>query len=153
MSTYLKILIPLLDPVLKKEDLTKESGFVDAYVFDKNRPYIENSVFLMYDLSVVGDIPNEREYRMRSCKNVSGTLIEFIDGKAYKIYTFPLIGADIKKVFKGFKPTSIEGANRVLGFWYGTDSSVNMTMLDRSVTKMYLDWKTVPEFDYRPEPY
>ena len=107
----------------------------------------------MYDLSVVGDIPNEREYRMRSCKNVSGTLIEFIDGKAYKIYTFPLVGADMKKVFKGFKPVSIEGADRVLGFWYGTDPSVNMTMLDRSVTKMYLDWKTIPEFDYRPEPY
>lgn len=153
MSTYLKVLIPMLDPLLKKEDLTKESGFVDAYIFDKNRPYIENSVFLMYDLSAANKISNEREYRMRSCKNVSNSLIEYIGGKAYKIYTFPLIGSDIKKVFKGFKPSSMEGAARVLGFWSGTDESVNMTMLDRSVTKMYLDWKTVPEFDYRPEPY
>lgn len=153
MSTYLKVLIPLLDPVLKKEDLTKKSGFVDAYIFDKNRPYIENSVFLMYDLSIANNTSNEREYRMRSCKNVSNSLIEFIGGKAYKIYAFPLVGADMKKVFKGFKPVSMRGANRVLGFWEGTDSSVNMTMLDRSVTKMYLDWKTVPEFDYRPEPF
>ena len=143
----------MLDPVLKKEDLTKESGFVDAYIFDKNRPYIENSIFLMYDLSVANKTSNEREYRMRSCKNMSGSLIEFINGKAYKIYTFPLVGADIKKVFKGFKPSSMEGAARVLKFWNGTDTSVNMTMLDRSVTKMYLDWKTVPEFDYRPELY
>lgn len=153
MSTYLKVLIPLLDPVLKKEDLTKESGFVDAYIFDKNRPYIENSIFLMYDLGIANKTSNEREYRMRSCKNVSNSLIEFIGGKAYKIYAFPLVGADMKKVFKGFKPVSMGGANRVLGFWGGTDSSVNMTMLDRSVTKMYLDWKTVPEFDYRPEPF
>lgn len=151
MSTYLKILIPMLDSKLKKEDLTEESGFVDAYTADKNRPYLENTIFLMYDLSIKNKIANEREYRMRSCKNISNSTIEYINGKAYKIYAFPLVEKDAKDVFKGFKPRSIKGANRVLSFWCGSDNSVNLTMLDRSVTKLYLDWRSVPEYDYLPE--
>jgi hypothetical protein len=33
----MKLIIPLLDPNLTKEDLSEEAGFVDAYLYDINQ--------------------------------------------------------------------------------------------------------------------
>ena len=49
MSLQMKLIIPLLDKSLTKEDISPEAGFVDAYNYDINRPALENCVFLMYD--------------------------------------------------------------------------------------------------------
>lgn len=45
-----KFVVPLLDDNLVKEDLCIESGFVDAYTRDCNRPWHSNNVFLLYEL-------------------------------------------------------------------------------------------------------
>ena len=152
MSTYLKILIPLLDETLKKEDLDPETGFVDAYVYDKNRPYIENCVFLMYDLRIKNEKVNERDYRMRNSKNLQGTIVEYISGVPYKIYAFHLISSDIKRVFKGLKPCEYNNRIRVLKFWNMLDLNVNSVLCSRGCTKTPVDWKKIPEFDYRGDP-
>lgn len=153
MSTYLKILIPLLDDCLKKEDLSPEVGFVGAYVYDKNRPYIENCVFLVYDLRIKNEKVNERDHRMRHSSNLQGTIVEYIKGVPYKIYAYHLIGSDIKKVFKGLKPCEHENTARVLKFWNMGDLEVNKSLLSRQTLKIPVEWKKIPEFDYRPEPF
>ena len=56
-------IVPLLDDNLTWRDLTVESGFINAYTSDKNRPYLEDKVFLVYDSSV-----NTRESLDRYCK-------------------------------------------------------------------------------------
>ncbi len=66
----MKLMIPLLDKNIRKEDLTKEAGFVDAYVFDKNRPAIDNCIFLMYDLSKTTKETGQREHHFANCTNI-----------------------------------------------------------------------------------
>ena len=40
-------IVPLMDDNLTWQDLTVESGFINAYTSDKNRPYLEDKVFLV----------------------------------------------------------------------------------------------------------
>ncbi len=150
MSTQMKLLIPLLDDTIKKEYLTEEAGFVDAYVHDKNRPYIENCIFLMYEIGKHTDLACECEYYMRFCKNMHSCKIQYIKGKPYRIYAFPLLGKDSKKIYKGFKPRDDKNISRILGFWLGTDVDVNNVMMRNDMYGVKVDWKVVPEYDYQP---
>ena len=148
----MKLLIPLLDNNIKKEDLTKEAGFVDVYVYDKNRPSIDNCIFLMYDLSVTGDRVGDREHRFANCANLYNSKVEYIGGKAYKIFAFNKIGCDIKRLYSGYKPKEYKNVVRILSFWRGYDEDVNKTMLTNKAERFNCDWKTIPEYDYRPGP-
>ena len=152
MSIQMKLIIPLLDENIKKEDLTKESGFVDVYVYDKNRPYIENCIFLMYDLSIKTTRAGNREHRFANCKNIHDIHVDFIDGKPYKIFAFCIVDKDIKALYNGFKPKQQKNVVRILSFWRGYDNDVNNIMLTNKPERINRDWKTIPEYDYRPEP-
>lgn len=148
----MKLIVPLLDNNIKQEDLTPEAGFVDAYVFDKNRPYIEDCIFLVYDLSIVNKHTGAREHRFYYCKNIYNTKVAQINGKAYKIVAFKMIGKDVKDLYNGFKPKDYNNVMRILGFWRGYDDDVNKTMLINKPGRISLDWKTIPEYDYQPGP-
>ena len=148
----MKLIIPLLDENITKEDLTKESGFVDAYVFDKNRPYIDNCIFLVYDISKPTKETGAHEHRFYKCTNIHNTHVAFINGKSYKIVAFKMIGKDIKSLYNGFKPKEYCNTMRILSFWRGYDEDVNKTMLINKPERISRDWKTIPEYDYLPEP-
>ena len=152
MSIQMKLIIPLLDKSITKEDLTKEAGFVDAYVFDKNRPGIEDCIFLMYDLSKKTDAAGKREHNFAKCTNLQSTKVEYIGGKPFKIFAFKIIGKDIKDLFNGYKPKQYNNVVRILSFWRGYDDDVNKTMLINKPERISRDWKTIPEYDYRPGP-
>jgi hypothetical protein len=151
MSTQMKLLIPLLDKNITKEDLTPEAGFVDVYVFDKNRPSIDNCIFLMYDLSVKTTKAYDRECRFAKCENLHDFKVDYINGKAYKIFAFTISGEDIRNLYNGYKPKKKENVVRILSFWCGYDEDVNNTMLINKPERLSRDWKTIPEYDYRPE--
>lgn len=150
MSVQAKLLIPLLDDIIKREYLTEEAGFVDMYVHDINRPYIENCVFLMYKIGIKSDIACECEYYMRNCKNLHSVKIQYIKGEPYRIYAFHLIGSDSKKIYKGFKPRDDRNITRILGFWMGRDVDVNNVMMKNNIYGVKVDWKTIPEYDFHP---
>lgn len=150
MSVQAKLIIPLLDKKIKKEYLTKEAGFVDMYVHDINRPYIENCIFLLYKIGIKTDLACECEYCMRECKNTHSVKIEYINNEPYRIYAFPLLGSDSKKIYKGFKPKDDENISRILGFWKGSDIDVNNVMMKNNIYGVKVDWKTLPEYDYHP---
>lgn len=148
----MKLLIPLLDDKIKKEDLTEDAGFVDVYVFDKNRPSIDDCIFLMYDLSKKTKAAGDREHRFHYCTNLYNTKVSFINGKAYKIFAFKLIGKDTREIYNGFKPKEYNNVVRILSFWRGYDEDVNKTMLINNLKRLSRDWKTIPEYDYLPGP-
>ena len=152
MSIQMKLMIPLLDSNIKKEDLTPEAGFVDVYVFDKNRPAIEDCIFLMYDISKKTKQAGDREHRFAKCTNLRNTKVEYINGKPYKIFAFSIIGNDMKSLYNGYKPKQYNNVVRILSFWRGYDDDVNKTMLINKPERLSRDWKTIPEYDYRPGP-
>ena len=45
-------IVPLIDPNISLVDISVESGFVNAYTEDIDRPYLEDKVFMLYDTSV-----------------------------------------------------------------------------------------------------
>ena len=148
----MKLMIPLLDDSIKKEDLTKEAGFVDAFVFDKNRPYIEDCIFLMYDISKPTKEAGAREHHFYNCTNIYNDIVRYIDGVPYKIFAFKIIGKDMKDLYNGYKPKEYSNVVRILSFWRGYDDDVNKTMLINKPERLSRDWKTIPEYDYLPGP-
>ena len=65
MSTQIKLIIPLLDPNLTKEDLSEEAGFVDGYLYDINRPSLCDNVFLMYKANTNNIAAVHREDKLK----------------------------------------------------------------------------------------
>lgn len=152
MSLHMKLMIPLLDKSITKEDLSTEAGFVDAFVFDKNRPGIEDCIFLMYDLSKTTKESGAREHHFYNCTNLYNAKVSYINGTPYKIFAFKMIGKDVKNLYQGFKPKEYNNVVRILSFWRGYDDDVNKTMLINKPGRISLDWKTIPEYDYLPGP-
>lgn len=147
MSLILKMAIPLLDDNLCMEDFLKENGFIEAYTYDKNRPYLDNHIFLMYDHSV----PDfERDIRFRSLHNMYDKRIEYIKNKPYIIYSFVLINSELRPlIHKGIKPSNTKNLTKINAFWRGWDKELNEYMFYKS-KKLYNNWESVPEYDYRP---
>lgn len=145
----MKLIIPLLDLNLIQEDFDENCGFIDAYVHDKNKPYIDDCIFLMYEIPKNKEKFAEREQRFSKCKNIKRAYVGTINEKPYKIFAFPIIEkSDIKRIYKGLKPQKQKNVVRILSFWRGNEQDVNNVML--SSRNFKIDWKTIPEFDYMP---
>lgn len=110
---------PLLDDKITINDLTAESGFVNAYTSDINRPYLENKVFLLYDSQV-----NTKESLERFCKfdklnTIHNTKYITINKHHYTVYCFnnPIYNNEINNL-KSFGKTNNLNANfRIYNFW------------------------------------
>lgn len=153
MSLFEKLILPLLDEKLTKEDISKDYGFVGIYTNDINRPVLDNHTFLMYDLSVNSKYAYERDIRFRQFTNIYNTKIEMIGGKAYCIYAFTNVNPDIKRLFNGEKPRHINSVVRILSYWRGYDAEVNCAMLTKQPVRIKRTFNQVPEFDYRQGPF
>lgn len=146
MSLLNKLAIPLLDDDLRKEDFDTTKGFVGVYSYNKNRPDLNNHMFLLYDASIHNP---EREYRFIKSKNLYKRYVEYINDKPYYIYVFPCINYDLKNLLnKGVKPKNTDNSSRIVTFWCGWERDVSDYMFYKSY-KLYNDWESVPEYDYR----
>lgn len=112
-------IVPLMDDNLTWQDLTVESGFINAYTSDKNRPYLEDKVFLVYDSEV-----NTKESLERYCK------FERLDSKYnkryitinkhhYTVYCLanPRYKKDISQLKSIGKACSAEAEREICSFW------------------------------------
>lgn len=110
---------PLCDDNLTWRDLTVESGFINAYTSDKNRPYLEDKVYFVYDSSV-----NTRESLDRYCKfkkldTIYNTVYITIKNKHYTVYAFsnPKYKEDIKSLKSYGKAFSLNAKLEINRFW------------------------------------
>lgn len=146
MSLLYRLVIPMIDEELQLEDFDKNSGFVGIYAYNKNKPSLDRHIFLLYDMKKM-DV--NKAYKFSRLKNLYSKKIEFIKNKAYYVYTFPRISSDIDNLLrKGEKPKSIKNNNRITSFWRGHYDDISEYMFYRP-WKLYNDWESVPEYDYR----
>lgn len=147
MSTHIKLIIPLLNESFSKEDFTKEAGFVDAYLYNKNTPHLLNHLFLLYkaeDRTYLGSVVMSK---IQSMKSLYSWKTIKIGGHYYTLYIISLIGNKMKNLIKGipsFEQTDIE---KTLKFWNLEDFEVNKIMLGID-SLLETDKKSVPEEDY-----
>lgn len=155
MSTRMKFVVPLLDDNLCAKDFDEDIGFVGAYSYDKNRPWLDNHIFLMYDTNKDKKENYNREVRFRKCKNIHNFTVQQINGKSYIIYAFPIINKSIDILLRegliGTK-TAIDLA-KIITFWHGKDSDViNVVTRVNGICNVPYDLKSVPEYDNKIEP-
>lgn len=110
---------PLCNSNITWQDLTVESGFVNAFTTDKNRPYLEDKVFLLYDSKV-----NTKESLNRFCRfKYLDTLYNItyitINKRHYTVYCFsnPKYKKDIERLRTFGKTYSTEAKLEINRFW------------------------------------
>ena len=150
MSTQMKLIIPLLDGSITKDDITQEAGFVDAYNVDKNKPGNDNCIFLMYDCEKHGNKAYNRTVKFSKLKNLKSSRIIRVDNHPYILYTFTITNIDIKQFRKGLHWKSYKTFNRLVSFWGPRESDVHDALM--FTWKPYdISYESVPEEDYLEE--
>lgn len=150
MPNVLKLMLPLLDENFKLSDFTEQTGFVDGYLEDINRPSLVNHIFLLYDgnLDTVEKI--ERDQRFRSFSHLYSRKVIFISGNPYLIYTFVTISKDIERIRGGKTPYKQEDLKKIMLFWTLNDDFIFELACNRNV-HFKTEGLVVPEEDYRPD--
>lgn len=149
MSTQMKLIIPLLSDKLDIKDISTESGFVDAFSYDINRPSITNCIFLMYDAKCKNSQFGMTDYKLRNLPECRSKKISTINGKPYAIYAIVIMDNDIKNLLKGLRHTKTSSYTRFVQFWGATDGMVNRYIV--CPTEAFACQATsVPEEDYMP---
>lgn len=144
----MKLIIPLLDKKLTREDISPETGFVDAYNCDINRPALDNCIFLMYDASTRTKESNRRYGKFEKLDTIRSSKIIYVDKKAYIVYAFVIINTDIKNLLKGLRHSKTSSYTQFVQFWGATDGVVNRYLL--IAEPFYYGTHSVPEADYQP---
>lgn len=147
MSTQLKLIIPLLNESLTKEDFTKQTGFVNAYTYNKNEPWLLNHIFLLYE-SHNGTYENAKVIeKLNKLKSLYKWRTVKIGGKFYILYTICLVGPTLKKLLLGTPSFNEENIKKTLKFWNLEDDDVNRILLGMNPL-LSIDNTSVPEEDY-----
>lgn len=153
MSTLMKLIIPLLDDNITKEDVSDEAKFVDGFLLDRNRPTLDNHVFLMYKCDISTTTALDRNDKFKDLQSLYSSKVFYFNQIPYKIYTFPRVNPAIRRILSGEAPRLYKDASRILKFWKGEDEDVNRILLYgleeliKRVDKESMN-ATLPEKDY-----
>lgn len=153
MSTLMKLIIPLLDDSITKEDISEESKFIDAFAIDINRPTLDNHIFLLYKCDTSNKTAMNRYIKFNNLKSLYSQKTIYINQIPYTIYTFPRINSTINKIIRRCDITHYSDCSRILKFWKGEDDDVNRILLYggeeliKRIDKNDAE-KSVPEKDY-----
>ena len=129
MSNIYKAIIPLIDENISLDDI-QDDTFVDCYLEDINRPFLDNHVFLMYKWE---DIKSSKVfYKFRDIKSFYGYKIIYIEGKCYIIYTFSS-NINIRRLQNGRILLGNILKLRILRFWQFTDKWVTFNIMRGTV--------------------
>ncbi len=123
-----KLIVPFLDESLTKEDISPEAGFVDAFNKDKNRPYIENCIFLMYDNSVLTKQAHLTKLKLDKLKTLYNKKTMHIKNKSYDLYALKIIDSHnntINNFLSGIRATDKRCFPVLVKFYGAEDSYIN----------------------------
>lgn len=150
MNNLLKLIIPLLNDNISLNDISVESGFIDAYTFDINRP--ENGyIYLMYDAQLRNKSTAKRYFKFLNLPEYKTSRIIHIKNKSYLLYVFSITNKVIRDLVKGLVLLNNNQKTRILQFWGFTDMFVQNVILNNI---NFLQSKyDVPEEDYEPNLY
>ena len=148
MNNTAKLIIPLLYDKFDLNDFSAESGFIEGYVTNKNKPSLTNHTFLVYDANLDTVEKVDRDAKMRNCPYLYSRRIIWVSKTPYMIYTFVNMSKSIRRLRDGFMPYDREDYLRIMRFWNFSDEYVNSFLLNPlKGVDIGLD---VPEEDYIP---
>lgn len=146
MSTQIKLILPLIEG-LSKEDFDTSSGFVNAYIYDKNRPHLTSNLFLLYETK-------NRDYKKAKVMDKLQHLPSLymwetikINGEFYTLYSISLVGSKMKKLLNGIPSYDKNDIKSTLSFWGLNEEDVNKILFGEDPL-LCTDFTSVPEEDY-----
>ena len=150
MNNLLKLIVPLLSSNITLNDISVESGFVDAYTFDINYPE-EGCIYLMYDAQMRTNETAKRYYKFLTLPEVKTSRIIHINKKPYLLYVLKITSKGVRDLAKGLIMLDNIQKTRILQFWGFTDSFIQ-TVLFNNINFLKSNFN-VPEEDYMPDLY
>lgn len=148
MSTHIKFILPLLGENIAEEDFSRECGFVDAYLHDKNRPMLDSHLFLLYSTK-------ERSYKraltiqkLKSSEYYYGWTTVRLNGEVYLLIIMKMVSQQQKELHKGMPCWTTEYFKRLLTFWNYSEDVCDVVL--RNFFLYEPDYKELPEEDYSP---
>lgn len=118
MSLHIKLLIPILQIGLKKENFSKESGFIDAYI---DRSEFTSSLCLLYDADIIS---NNKPVTFE--KHVVHSYIT-VNNHCYELYKYTVHDKKLQHCFDSICFEFYERNNilKILKFWNFEDGEIN----------------------------
>jgi|WetSurMetagenome_2_1015567.scaffolds.fasta_scaffold02107_2 hypothetical protein len=145
MTIKTKMIIPLVEPRLHPELINTDIGFVNGYLSDCNRPFLDNHVFLLYrnipfyvDNLLVNMPTFYNKYNVRY-KGIYYTEYAFIRGINNK--------EDTNKIMHGIPEISSIAATSLMYFYRG-DETYNYIHYHKPIPP---EQDTLPISDYVPK--
>lgn len=147
MSTQMKLIIPLLDEEICKEDISTDCGFVDGYITDINKPGNDDCIFLMYDCENKSINAYNRTNKFCKLKSLKSSRIIRVNNHPYILYTFTITNPDVRRFKKGLSWKSYKSFNKISSFWDPNEKDVFDALMWEWKPYEKSD-KSVPEEDY-----
>lgn len=149
MRTQMKLIIPFLDEEFSKEDFAPETGFLDAFTTDINRPYLDNCIFLMYDINTMSERRVDTMHKLMNLKSLYKTYLIRHNGAVYRIYAISILNPKVRQFKKGLRFSNYQDAIKCIEFWNFEEGDVNTIAFNPTSVYNY-STTSVPEEDYIP---
>ena len=143
MSNICKAIIPLIDENVTLKDI-QDATFIDCFTEDKNRPYLDSHVFLLYEWDK--NKSTEVFYNFKKIKSFYGYKVIYVNGKSYIVYAFTS-NPNINRMKNGNIILGDIAKLRILRFWQSTDKWVTFNIMRGTIMCDPLSG-SVPEEDY-----
>lgn len=142
-------LLPLI--LDSKDILFKYYGFINAFIEDINRPWLDNHIFILYKVSSVSNTIQE-EFKKNKWYYDTKNII--IDGEYYEEYIF-VVKPELKEIVNNFKNYSYnilttDDKIKILKFWncFDFDHIYSLLSEDNEPKNLIEDRKEIiPEED------
>jgi hypothetical protein len=148
MSKFEKLAIPFIQGNIKSSDFLPNTGFIDSYTFDPDKPSGEKELFLVYDDRVRNDYVTKRAYDLDSSRSLKRKYVKIVKGVPYYVYVFTIKPGIFKN---GIVHLSAEDKISVLQFWNFPKDLTKELVEDSAILTEY--FHEMPLQDYRPDFY
>lgn len=155
MNNLIKLALPILNSEITKKDIDSNTGFYGAYFDDKNRPWLTNHMFLLYDLSSTSVEQNRTFYKFKNLANLHSIKYITVNNKTYKEFIFTS-NSTVNKLSEGIALLTNEQRLQILKFWNFTDKWINYDFLGEKNLLFPEEVRlleSVPEEDYIENDY
>lgn len=131
MSDFAKVVMPLIERNLKLDDFTDESGFVDVYTEDPDRPYDYRSIYFVVNDEVRNALSIDRARRFANSINIYGSYTKTMNNTQCIVYRFNM-PPKVMKLKNGIISLPIEDKAKIIDFW-GAGSNIGKRILANGI--------------------
>lgn len=145
MSQFAKLIIPLIEPKFKLEDFTDNTGFIDCYTSDPDKPSSDKEFFVVFNDKIRNKHTEDLSIRLSHSFNIKKTYVKMVNNTPYYVYSF-YVKPELKKLYNGICCLDSKQKTKIINFWNNTDDIINK-LLSNTLLHLTVD-NNMPLNDY-----